>query len=128
MVLQGSPDGILDDLKRAVDDGVNTYKVSLLTNDENKLSDVSSNGWSLDNFRMVNIEITMINHTIYNMLFLIIDQAMCRDSHILPGAASTEVELARKLKVFALKQIGYLFMLNVLRDIIMKCLNLMKYG
>lgn len=35
MVLQGSPDGILDDLKRAVDDGVNTYKVSLLTNDEN---------------------------------------------------------------------------------------------
>ncbi|CAL9052043.1 unnamed protein product, partial [Musa banksii] len=29
VVLQGSPDGILDDLKRAVDDGVNTYKVSL---------------------------------------------------------------------------------------------------
>jgi len=28
LVLRGSTDSILDDLERAVDDGVNTYKVS----------------------------------------------------------------------------------------------------
>ncbi|XP_042394349.1 T-complex protein 1 subunit theta-like isoform X2 [Zingiber officinale] len=56
VVLRGSTDSILDDLERAVDDGVNTYK------------------------------------------------AMCRDSRILPGAAATEIELARRLKDFALKE------------------------
>ena len=30
MVLRGSTDSILDDLERAVDDGVNTYKVRCL--------------------------------------------------------------------------------------------------
>ncbi|WOK95620.1 T-complex protein 1 subunit theta [Canna indica] len=58
VVLRGSTDSILDDLERAVDDGVNTYK------------------------------------------------AMCRDSRILPGAAATEIELARRLKDFALKETG----------------------
>lgn len=58
VVLRGSTDSILDDLERAVDDGVNTYK------------------------------------------------AMCRDSRILPGAAATELELARKLKEFSFKETG----------------------
>lgn len=58
VVLRGSTDSILDDLERAVDDGVNTYK------------------------------------------------AMCRDSRILPGAAATEIELARKLKEFSFKETG----------------------
>ncbi|XP_065021441.1 T-complex protein 1 subunit theta-like [Musa acuminata AAA Group] len=58
VVLRGSTDSILDDLERAVDDGVNTYK------------------------------------------------AMCRDSRIVPGAAATEIELARKLKEFSLKETG----------------------
>ncbi|CAL5348340.1 unnamed protein product [Camellia sinensis] len=49
---------ILDDLERAVDDGVNTYK------------------------------------------------AMCRDSCIVPRAAATEIELARKLKEFSFKETG----------------------
>ena len=31
VVLRGSTDSILDDLERAVDDGVNTYKVIFLT-------------------------------------------------------------------------------------------------
>ncbi|GMN25340.1 hypothetical protein TIFTF001_040701 [Ficus carica] len=48
VVLRGSTDSILDDLERAVDDGVNTYK------------------------------------------------AMGRDSRIVPGAAATEIELARR--------------------------------
>ncbi|RZC73676.1 hypothetical protein C5167_049160 [Papaver somniferum] len=55
VVLRGSTDSILDDLERAVDDGVNTYK------------------------------------------------AMCRDSRIVPGAAATEIELARQLKEFSSK-------------------------
>ncbi|XP_043718635.1 T-complex protein 1 subunit theta-like isoform X2 [Telopea speciosissima] len=58
VVLRGSTDSILDDLERAVDDGVNTYK------------------------------------------------AMCRDSRIVPGAAATEIELARKLKEFSFKETG----------------------
>ncbi|XP_031103845.1 T-complex protein 1 subunit theta [Ipomoea triloba] len=58
VVLRGSTDSILDDLERAVDDGVNTYK------------------------------------------------AMCRDSRRVPGAAATEIELARRLKDFSLKETG----------------------
>ncbi|PKA63319.1 T-complex protein 1 subunit alpha [Apostasia shenzhenica] len=58
VVLRGSTESILDDLERAVDDGVNTYK------------------------------------------------AMCRDSRILPGAAATEIELARRLKEFSFKETG----------------------
>ncbi|RZC69784.1 hypothetical protein C5167_032932 [Papaver somniferum] len=58
VVLRGSTDSILDDLERAVDDGVNTCK------------------------------------------------AMCRDSLIVPGAAATEIELARQLKEFSFKEVG----------------------
>uniref|UniRef100_A0A164X640 CCT-theta n=1 Tax=Daucus carota subsp. sativus TaxID=79200 RepID=A0A164X640_DAUCS len=58
VLLRGSTDSILDDLERAVDDGVNTYK------------------------------------------------AMCRDSRIVPGAAATEIELARRLKEFSFKETG----------------------
>ncbi|CAL5382130.1 unnamed protein product [Camellia sinensis] len=58
VVLRGSTDSILDDLERAVDDGVNTYK------------------------------------------------AMCRDSRIVPGAAASEIELARRLKEFSFKETG----------------------
>ncbi|ERM93549.1 T-complex protein 1 subunit theta [Amborella trichopoda] len=58
VVLRASTDSILDDLERAVDDGVNTYK------------------------------------------------AMCRDSRIVPGAAATEIELAKRLKEFSYKETG----------------------
>lgn len=58
VVLRGSTDSILDDLERAVDDGVNTYK------------------------------------------------AMCKDSRIIPGAAATEIELARRLKEVSFKETG----------------------
>ncbi|KAB1221160.1 T-complex protein 1 subunit theta [Morella rubra] len=58
VVLRGSTDSILDDLERAVDDGVNTYK------------------------------------------------AMCRDSRIVPGAAATEIELAKRVKEFFHKETG----------------------
>ncbi|CAD6271070.1 unnamed protein product [Miscanthus lutarioriparius] len=58
VVLRGSTDSILDDLERAVDDGVNTYK------------------------------------------------SMCRDSRIIPGAAATEIELAKRLKEFSLRETG----------------------
>ncbi|CAN1271723.1 T-complex protein 1 subunit theta [Linum perenne] len=58
VVLRGSTDSILDDLERAVDDGVNTYK------------------------------------------------AMCRDSRTVPGAAATEIELARRIKEFSFKETG----------------------
>ncbi|XP_054803227.1 T-complex protein 1 subunit theta [Prosopis cineraria] len=58
VVLRGSTDSILDDLERAVDDGVNTYK------------------------------------------------AMCRDSRIVPGAAATEIELAKEVKEFSFKETG----------------------
>ncbi|KAM5578364.1 T-complex protein 1 subunit theta [Rosa sericea] len=58
VLLRASTDSILDDLERAVDDGVNTYK------------------------------------------------AMCRDSRIVPGAAATEIELARRVKEFSFKETG----------------------
>ncbi|KAL3623817.1 T-complex protein 1 subunit theta [Castilleja foliolosa] len=58
VVLRGSTDSILDDLERAVDDGVNAYK------------------------------------------------AMCRDSRTVPGAAATEIELAKRLKEFSYKETG----------------------
>ncbi|CAN6570037.1 unnamed protein product [Malus baccata var. baccata] len=58
VLLRGSTDSILDDLERAVDDGVNTYK------------------------------------------------AMCKDSRIVPGAAATEIELARRVKEFSFTETG----------------------
>ncbi|CAN1245722.1 T-complex protein 1 subunit theta [Linum grandiflorum] len=58
VVLRGSTESILDDLERAVDDGVNTYK------------------------------------------------AMCRDSRTVPGAAATEIELAKRIKEFSFKETG----------------------
>ncbi|KEH40543.1 putative chaperonin Cpn60/TCP-1 family, groEL-like apical domain, groEL-like equatorial [Medicago truncatula] len=58
VVLRGSTDSILDDIERAVDDGVNTYKT------------------------------------------------MCRDSRIVPGAAATEIELAKRVKEFSFKETG----------------------
>ncbi|KAL1554545.1 T-complex protein 1 subunit theta [Salvia divinorum] len=58
VVLRGSTDSILDDLERAIDDGVNSYK------------------------------------------------AMCRDSRTVAGAAATEIELAKRLKEFSLKETG----------------------
>jgi len=33
-------------------------------------------------------------------------QSMCRDSRIIPGAAATEIELAKRLKEFSLKETG----------------------
>ncbi|KAL7607864.1 hypothetical protein Lser_V15G11825 [Lactuca serriola] len=56
VLLRGGTDNILDDLERAVDDGVNTYK------------------------------------------------ALCKDSKIVPGAAATEIELAKKLKEFSFSE------------------------
>ncbi|XP_071710473.1 T-complex protein 1 subunit theta-like [Rutidosis leptorrhynchoides] len=58
VLLRASTESILDDLERAVDDGVNTYK------------------------------------------------ALCRDSRFVPGAAATEIELARKLKEFSFTETG----------------------
>ncbi|KAL6540414.1 T-complex protein 1 subunit theta [Orobanche minor] len=58
VVLRGSTDSILDDLERAVDDGVNAYK------------------------------------------------AMCKDSRTVPGAAATEIELAKRLKEFSFEETG----------------------
>ncbi|XP_056158395.1 T-complex protein 1 subunit theta-like, partial [Syzygium oleosum] len=58
VILLASTDSILDDLERAVDYGLNTYK------------------------------------------------AMCKDSRIVPGAAATEIELARRVKEFSFKETG----------------------
>lgn len=33
-------------------------------------------------------------------------KAMCRDSRTVPGAAATEIELARRLKEFSFKETG----------------------
>lgn len=41
------------------------------------------------------------------MLHTFLCQAMCRDSRIVPGAAATEIELARRLKEFSFKETGY---------------------
>lgn len=41
--------------------------------------------------------------------YAILHQAMCRDSRIVPGAAATEIELAKRLKEFSFKETGYLF-------------------
>ena len=32
---------------------------------------------------------------------------MCKDSRIVPGAAATEIELARRVKEFSFKETGY---------------------
>jgi len=34
-------------------------------------------------------------------------QAMCRDSRIVPGAAATEIELAKRVKDFSFGETGY---------------------
>ena len=58
VLLRESTDSILDDLEKALEDGVNNYK------------------------------------------------AMCRDNHILPRPGVTEIELARRPKESAYKEIG----------------------
>ncbi|KAG0566798.1 hypothetical protein KC19_7G088700 [Ceratodon purpureus] len=58
IVLRGSTDSLLDDVERAVDDGVNSYKV------------------------------------------------ICRDCRLVPGAGSTEIELAKRLKEYGAKEAG----------------------
>ncbi|KAH0983053.1 hypothetical protein GBA52_010230 [Prunus armeniaca] len=68
VLLRGSTDSILDDLGRAVDDGVNTYK------------------------------------------------AMCKDSHIVPGAAATEIELAKRVKEFSFTETRF-FALKYAADV-----------
>jgi T-complex protein 1 subunit theta len=40
-------------------------------------------------------------------IYAIICQAMCRDSRIVPGAAATEIELAKRVKDFSFKETGY---------------------
>ena len=84
MVLRGSTDSILDDLERAVDDGVNTYKVI---------------------FTDLQISVPCLVSVVLNILYL--SQAMCRDSRIVPGAAATEIELAQRLKEYANAETGY---------------------
>jgi len=38
---------------------------------------------------------------------------MCRDSRIVPGAAATEIELAKRVKEFSFKETGYaVFLFN----------------
>ena len=37
---------------------------------------------------------------------MIFFQAMARDSRIVPGAAATEIELARRVKEFSFKETG----------------------
>ncbi|KAL2464788.1 CCT-theta [Forsythia ovata] len=70
IVLRGSTDSILDDLERAVDDGVNTYKLKF-HDQENGLAEF-----------------------------------VALDSQIIPGAAATEIELARRLKEFSFRETG----------------------
>lgn len=53
LVVRGSTDNIMDDVERAIDDGVNVYK------------------------------------------------SLCKDSRFVPGAAAAEIELARRLQIFA---------------------------
>jgi len=53
LVVRGSTDNIMDDVERAVDDGVNVYK------------------------------------------------SLCKDGRFVPGAAASEIELARRLQIFA---------------------------
>lgn len=53
LVVRGSTDNIMDDVERAIDDGVNVYK------------------------------------------------SLCKDSRFVPGAAASEIELARRLQIFA---------------------------
>lgn len=105
MVLRGSTDSILDDLERAVDDGVNTYKV------------ISAG---------LNICFPCLVSFVPNRLYLsrlllhiFSSQAMCRDSRIVPGAAATEIELAQRLKEYANAEIGYFLLLIFSDDIIL---------
>ena len=44
--------------------------------------------------------------------FAFLLQSMCRDSRIVPGAAATEIELARKLKELFFKETGYFFVFS----------------
>lgn len=87
MVLRGSTDSILDDLERAVDDGVNTYKVTCMH------IVCSPNDYQSSYMMLISC---------YALCF----QAMCKDSRTVPGAAATEIELARRLKEFSFKETG----------------------
>ena len=90
VVLRGSTDSILDDLERAVDDGVNTYKVI-----------------AAKNLFQCRVWPQVVNSKHFFVLFLFLPhQAMCRDSRIVPGGAATEIELAKRLREFSFKETG----------------------
>jgi T-complex protein 1 subunit theta len=99
VLLRGSTDSILDDLERAVDDGVNTYKVCgpcWL-----KLISLRCT-YCISLLGMLNCFLISERFSDYWCLY----QSMCRDSRIIPGAAATEIELAQRLKEFSLKETG----------------------
>ncbi|CAB4263838.1 unnamed protein product [Prunus armeniaca] len=65
-----------DDLERAVDDGVNTYKMSKT------------------------LELISYCRNAFHF------HAMCKDSRIVPGEAATEIELAKRVKEFSFTETG----------------------
>ncbi|XVE96465.1 hypothetical protein REPUB_Repub02eG0224300 [Reevesia pubescens] len=83
VVLRESTDSILDDLERAIKDGVNAYKYFLL---------------------VFGYKFQGNYHDQIHNAHVFFSQAMCMDSHIVPGAAATEMELARRLKEFSFKE------------------------
>lgn len=125
VVLRGSTDSILDDLERAVDDGVNTYKVTFA---EHLFQWAAAcfpyinlvRLWFFLYFKMVPSVLfgfyawMSISYSFFkfkqvnskDFFYTSFCQAMCRDSRIVPGAAATEIELARRLKEFSFKETG----------------------
>ena len=108
VVLRGSTDSILDDLERAVDDGVNTYKVIYIEYSKSVLSNGLVMICLYDYGQIVVLKLVLGVCVIFHIsAFLILFcQAMCRDSRIVPGAAATEIELAKRVKEFSYKETG----------------------
>ena len=54
---------------------------------------------------------------------------MCRDSRIVPGAAATEIELAKRVKEFSYKETGYFTNVSLLISFkIFNCTNMNNFG
>ncbi|CAI5528021.1 unnamed protein product [Closterium sp. Naga37s-1] len=111
VVLRGSTDSILDDVERAVDDGINTTD-SILDDVERAVDD------GINTYKVRRMEVCLgstedsilddVEQAVYDGIntYNVRRIGIWYLSRVLPGGGATEIELARRLKQFARTQVG----------------------